>query len=162
MKALTRQKGSAPVELIVVVMCVLTMLAMLVFFGRLFWYYGVLKSASVHGARIVAAAPPYTFANTASRNALLQMARQETENAAIASGLISGEVAGSASIECDGGDCRWPVPPQRVRAQFRVAFTDPFLPNFTGAYMPMGVYFLDIGTEVAYSAKLPVEASVTP
>ena len=32
-----------------------TLLAMLMLFGRLFWYYGVLKSASMHGARIVAA-----------------------------------------------------------------------------------------------------------
>lgn len=160
MKALAIQRGSSSVELALVLLCLVMMIAPLTLFGRLFWRYGVLKSACQQGANMVATAPPYAFAVAATRTALVAAAKKAVEDAAIAGGTDADDVRGAVEATCDGGGaCGSNTPPGRIRIAFTVLVRDPILPDLNVRYMPTDSYQLDIRCEVPYSSTSPVEVA---
>lgn len=160
MKALAIQRGSSAVELALVLLCLVMMIAPLTLFGRLFWRYGVLKSACQQGANMVATAPPYSFAVTATRSALVAAAKKAVEDAAVAGGANRDDIAGLVEMSCDGGgSCGSNSPPSRISMSFTVLIGDPILPDLNVRYMPTDSYELDIRCEAPYASTSPVEVA---
>lgn len=159
MKPAHMESGSASIELALVLLCMVMMIAPLVLFGRIFWQHGVLKSACLQGASMVATAPSYVFTVSATRNALVSAAQKAVKDGAILGGIKEEDV-GAVSISCDGGGpCGLNTPPGRINMSYAVLLTDPIFPDLSVRYMPDDLYQLDIRCELPYASSLPREVA---
>jgi Flp pilus assembly protein TadG len=60
-----RQHGGAAVELALILIVIITMMAGIFEFGRVFWYYEALTKATRDGARMISISPKATIASVA-------------------------------------------------------------------------------------------------
>jgi Flp pilus assembly protein TadG len=111
-----RQQGGAAVELAFVLMVLLTMMAGIFEFGRVFWYYNALTKATRDGARMMSISPKASIASVAVGNA-----KTLVVNSVIAANVPSFGAA-NVAVTCltaalTDGTCTDGVAPGGVRVQ---------------------------------------------
>ena len=111
-----RQRGGAAVELALVLIVLLTMMAGIFEFGRVFWYYNALTKATRDGARMMSISPKATIASVAVGNA-----KTLVVNSVIAAN-VPAFVAANVAVTCltaafADGTCTDGTAPGGVRVQ---------------------------------------------
>jgi hypothetical protein len=158
-----KQGGVVSVELAYILIVLILMMAPLVLFGRALWYYGAVKSASLHGARILATAPYQIYLVSSSRNAMVTLAANRVVEAAIASGVpVSALPVSGVTILCDSANCGVSTPPQRITVSVVFGFGDNLLPDFIGNYLSGGSFEMSVEADLAYSGARPLNALGAP
>jgi Flp pilus assembly protein TadG len=105
-----RQRGALIVEMALVMTVLLLIVAGIVEFGRIFWYYNALDKATRNAARYMSAVSKLDMGNSA-QTAIAVAAAQNLVVTAVNSTNVSPVLAtANVAVNCDGGGCSGTVP----------------------------------------------------
>jgi hypothetical protein len=163
MKPARTQRGLVTVELSIAIILLMLVLAPLLLFGRALWYYGAIKAAGMHGARMMAAAPYPTYQTPARRATLTATVAAAITQSLVNSGIPASSVAsGAFEIRCDNGPCSGSLPPQRVGVVIILAVDSHVLPSLLGSFMPNGIFTMESESQLSYANVRPFNAVGAP
>ncbi|RFP24290.1 hypothetical protein D0T25_04515 [Duganella sp. BJB488] len=132
-----RQRGIAAVELALILPVLLILLVFPLFFGRLFWHYGVMNRAAQDAVRYLSVIPLSEIKNTARAPALAAVARSIVD--AELAELAPGPDAILVTIGCDAVQCGGFAVPTTVNVAIQLQLTDIFFSNVTLMTIPLTV-----------------------
>ncbi|MGZ8320168.1 MAG: TadE/TadG family type IV pilus assembly protein, partial [Telluria sp.] len=123
----------AAVEMAIMLPILIMLLAVPLYYGRVFWHYTVAQKAAHDAARYLISAPLTQMRNPAQvGNAL-----------AVANAIIDAELAELnpgpyqpvVTIQCNGVTCGGLIPPSTIRINIQIAMYDPLLSSMTERYV---------------------------
>jgi len=140
-----RQRGTAAIELAVILPVLLAFLAFSIFYGRVFWHYTAAHKAAHDAARYLASVPLTEF-KSPTRTGFVVAVAQSIAQAEIAD-LNPGPYPPDITVACDGLHCTGFATPTVITVGVQLAMFDSIFRQVTG--------------DVLGSEPLPVTASVT-
>ena len=150
-----RQRGVAAIEMAFILPVMMILLAVPLFFGRVFWHYTVAQKAAHDAARYLSEIP-LTDINNLTRIGY---------HLAVAGEIVAGEMSdlnpGSDPIavfyQCEyrlGYDhCDGKSTPKSVRVGVRITMSDAIFPNFTSDYLGDNGLLLNAAVAMPYVAN---------
>lgn len=117
-----KQRGVAAVELALILPLLVGMLALTVFFSRVFWHYTAAQKAAHDTARYVASVP-MTDMHWSRIAATVNVAQQILDEELAE--LNPGEAPVSAFVLCDGWNCDGLSQPDTISVRVRMNMSDP-------------------------------------
>lgn len=123
------QRGVAAVEFAIFLPVILIMLALPLYFGRIFWHYSAAQRAAYDAARYLSSVPRGEIKDPNKINYVTTLARNIV-NAETAE-LNPGPYPAGVTVECDGGTCFGFAVPTTVTVMVQLYVTDIFLPGIT-------------------------------
>lgn len=148
-----RVRGSAAVEMALILPALIAFMAAPLFLARVFWFYSVAEKAAHDAARFLSAASPLEMQDTSaspfSPVTLLATAIADAELAEIAPSLHLKVV----SITCDGMYCAGQGVPQYVRASVQIRVHDDILGPITDPFFGAGGLQLTADVTMRYAGN---------
>lgn len=138
------QRGVAAMELALILPILLIVLAVPLFFGRVFWHYTVAQKAAHDAARYFATVPVTQMRNPNQVGYAVEVARAIT--AEVTADLNPGPYPPVITVLCDGHICDGFSAPTKVNVIVRISMHDEIFPFITDAYL--GGLGLPLTTEV--------------
>lgn len=138
------QRGVAAVELALVLPLLLIMLAVPLFFGRVFWHYTVAQKAAYDAVRYFATVPVTHMRNPNQVGYAVAVAHAIV--AQVTADLNPGPYPPAISVLCDGLLCDGFSAPVKVKVGVRISMHDEMFPFVTSTFM--GEYGLPLTAEV--------------
>lgn len=116
------QRGVAAVELALILPLLVGMLALTIFFARVFWHYTVAQKAAHDAARYVATVPQTEM--HATRIAATMSIAEQLLDEELAD-LNPGDIPVSPFVLCDGWNCNGITTPTTISVRVQMQMTDP-------------------------------------
>lgn len=105
-----RARGSAAVELAVILLATMVMVPAVALFAKVFFQYSVIKGATQDVATYLATLPPAAIKDATERERAFDVGQRMVSEAAAGAGLNGTTTVDRAIIECNGFSCMGPVP----------------------------------------------------
>lgn len=121
--------GGIAVEMAIVLPILILLLASLVFFARVFWYYSVAQKAAQDAARFLSTASQVELRTPGSPAAALARAIVEEETAVLDAVMSQKEV----TVQCNFGACGIGTPTS-VRVLIQMRFQDDLMAPYTAIF----------------------------
>jgi Flp pilus assembly protein TadG len=138
--AARRQRGIAAVELALIMPVFLIMLALPLYFGRVFWHYTVAQKAAHDAARYLSTVPLADLKNPGKIAHVMAVA-QDIAEAEMAE-LNPGPYRPNVGVLCDGYPCAGVFAPTKVTVVIQMSMADPIFADITFSLLGGGVGLL--------------------
>lgn len=143
------QRGTAAIELMLVVSLGMAIMAAIVLFGRFTWHVIAMEKSVYNAARITVALPIEKLSGEGAVEAEAA-GRSLVRTAAVSSGVDIVPSARVVGVFCDGNICD-PAGITRVAVATSITFTDTVFGNsYTADLLPIGEGVLRFETELDY------------
>jgi hypothetical protein len=134
-KAARSQRGSAAVEFALFLPILVALLALPLFFGRVFWHYSVAQRAAHDAARYMATMPRADMLTPALGGGDTPAAVVAREIVAVETAWLNpGQYPPEIYVQCDGLGCTGHKLPTKVRVAVRMYIYDQFFSQITADY----------------------------
>lgn len=124
-----REKGSAAVEMAIVLPILVLLLTTLVFFARVFWYYSVMQKAAQDTTRFLSTATQVEMRATGAPMAAVARSIAEAETAVLRP--VADDFA--IDVQCNFASCGFAVP-VTVRTVIQMRMSDKIFGPITSAF----------------------------
>lgn len=104
------QRGTAAVELAVILMATIVLMPAVALFAKVFYQYSVMKEATRDAATYLGSLPPAAMKDDAERARAVMVAQRMVEEAALGAGMTGSTAVEPAYVECDNHSCAGLVP----------------------------------------------------
>jgi len=104
------QRGTAAVELAVLLMATIVLMPAVALFAKVFYQYSVMKEATRDAATYLGSLPPAAMKDDAERGRAVLVAQRMVEEAALGAGMTGSTSVEPAYVECDNHSCAGLVP----------------------------------------------------
>lgn len=128
-RAIRAQRGVAAVEMALILPILIVLLAVPLYFGRVFWHYTVAQKAAHDAARYLTTAPLTQMRNPSQVGHAVAVA-QAIVDAEIGE-LNPGPYRPTVAIQCDGVPCDGFIAPATIRVHIRMPMYDLFMSSVT-------------------------------
>lgn len=152
-----RQRGVAAIELAIILPIMMILLAVPLFFGRVFWHYTVAQKAAHDGARYMSEIP----LNDMTANSLTLIGHHLAVAGEIVademSDLNSGPDPTVVTYSCEYpfgyANCDGKTTPKSVRVLVRITMTDAIFPGYTSEFIGDNGLVLNAAVTMPYVAN---------
>jgi Flp pilus assembly protein TadG len=131
-----RERGTAAIEMVLVLGFGIVLLAGTVLFGRLTMHMIAMEKAVGGTARIIAALPRPMLVADGAQNALPALGGAIVHDMAVSAGLDLAPRVSSVSVTCDEGFCGLGSAATSITIGTNVVFTDTVFGAYTATFMP--------------------------
>ncbi len=130
---LRSQRGTAAIELAVILVETLVLLPAVALFAMVFFQYSVMKEATRDAAMYMATLPRTALINPIERQRAILVAQRMVAEAAVAGGMSGLTQVQEATVLCDGATCD-DIYSKRIDVNLSFTITDSYFSYFTKAW----------------------------